>query len=126
MKGFLKFLLLLVVEFVVAFISVTVLSLVVVLLSKIAIGRLMLAIINDGYVSEVVTFISNVVTFFVCALLADKINAYRPYRAVCIFAAIDAVYGIVSGVIHEENFIGCIIRLAVALYFFYQAREIDK
>lgn len=124
MKGFLKFLLLVAVEFVVGMAAVLVLSFIVTLLSQIAIGRLLMSIINDGYVSEVVTLISNCAAFFVCALLASKMNAFRPYRAMCIVAVIGAAYGIISGIIHGENFIASIIRLVISLVFFYKAKAL--
>lgn len=123
MKGFLKFLLLAAVELVVAMVAVTVLSFVVTLLSQIAVGRALLSIINDGYVSEVVTMISNVATYLICALLANKIKAYRSYRALCIIGAVGAAYGIVSGIIWDENIISYIIRLVISLVFFFKAAE---
>ena len=127
MKGFLKFLLLVVVELVVSLVAVTILSAVVTLLSQISIGRALLSIINDGYVSEVVTMMSNVVTYLVCAMLADKMKAYRPYRALCIIGAVGAVYGIVSGIIWGENIIAYIIRLVISIVFYFKASDfIDK
>ena len=127
MKGFLKFLLLAVVEFAVGIVAVTVLSLLVMLLSQIGIGRALLSIINDGYVSEVVTIVSNLIAYLACALLASKLKAYKPYRALCIVGSVLAVYSIVSSIIHDESFISYIIRLVISLVFFFKASYfIDK
>lgn len=127
MKGFLKFLLLGIVETAVGVIAALALSLVVSLLSQIAIGRALLSIVNDGYVSEVVAMAANATAYLVCALLANKLNAYKPYRALCIVGVALAAYSIISSIIRAEPFIAYIIRLVISLVFFFQAsRFIDK
>lgn len=127
MKGILKFLLLATVEIIAGMVIALVLSLVSFLLSKVAIGQLLLSIINDGHVSEVVTMISNAAAYLICAMIANKLNAYLPYRVLCIFGVLGAGYGIISGILYGDNIITYIIRLVISLAFFFNAsRFIDK
>ena len=122
MKSFLKFLLLVIVETAVGLVAGLALSFIVYLLSQISLGRALLSIINDGYVSEVVTMASNVIAYLVCALLAGKLRAYKPYRALCIVGAAFAVYSIISSIVHgDSGIISYIIRFVISLIFFFKA-----
>ena len=123
MKGFLKFILLATVRFVVLMVSGVGFTFVAYILSLFGIGRWFLSIINDGYVSEVITMYAHALSYGACILLANKIKAYRPFCALCIVGAVSAVYGIVSSIRYSEPVISFIIALVISIIFFANAKE---
>lgn len=126
MKGFFKFLLFAVVHTIATFIVGSVVTGIIYLLSQIGIGRALLSIINDGYVTELIAPISQGVAYVVCVLIADKLRGYKPFRALCIVNALLQLYGIVSSIIWDEAFIQYILALIVSIIFFFRARDNDK
>ena len=123
MRGFLKFLLLLLVRFVALLVLGAVLTAIVYALSLFSIGRWFLSIINDGYTGEVVTMLAQAGAYAACLILANKLRAFRPYRALCIVGSAFAVYVIASSIRYNEPLMSYLITLVISLIFFVKSKE---
>ena len=119
--GFLKYLLLLIVKVILALIIPLLLVLIFLALSKvgfiakIANFALILLGIGESNAHDVTGFIVHGGAYGVCFLLAEKMNAHKPFVAVCITGIVIAVIGGVLNIVNGQFFYPNIVELFISI-----------
>lgn len=126
MKGVLKFLLLYVIWIIAGMSIGLILALSVSLICNFKIAEILLSVINDGHIDEVIVAVSQGISFYICSRIAEKILAYKSFKALCIAVVLQSIYGIVSGIAHNEAIITYIISIAVSIVFFSLSKDLIK